>query len=169
MPAKPVEVNTNTSTALPAPVSGLTGKDVIEASQARTAQQHAIVTANSGMKVSGGSKRSTKRKNKTTSKRRTKTNSKRSAKRNSKRSAKRNSKRKNKTNYKRRSKRGGAPTPTSNQTPTPTPTSNQTTVPAFKNPGATANSAAGNAILLKSNAQAALDNINAPATTTSVN
>ena len=161
MPAKPVEVNTNTSTALPAPVSGLTGKDVIEASQARTAQQHAIVTANSGMKVSGGSKRSTKRKNKTTSKRRTKTNS--------KRSAKRNSKRKNKTNYKRRSKRGGAPTPTSNQTPTPTPTSNQTTVPAFKNPGATANSAAGNAILLQSNAQAALDNINAPATTTSVN
>jgi hypothetical protein len=148
-------VNTNTSTALPAPVSGLTGKDVIAASQARTAQQHAIVTANSGMKVSGGSKRSTKRKNKTTSKRRTKTNS--------KRSAKRNSKRKNKTNYKRRSKRGGAPTPT------PTPTSNQTTVPAFKNPGATANSAAGNSILLKSNAQAALDNINAPATTTSVN
>lgn len=149
----PVEPNTNTSTAQPAIVSGLSGTQVIHNSIARTAEQHNIVSSNSGMNASGGSRRSTKRRNKR--------NSKRPSKRRNKRNYKRPSKRRN--SNKRLSKRGGATTPT--PTPTPQPT---LTVPAFKDSGATANSAAGNSTLLKANVQATYDNTNAPATTTNV-
>ena len=139
---KPTVVPSTGGAAIPATVSTATGSSVIAASQQRAAAQNAVVNSGSGMKVSGGSKRS-------------------DHKRRSKRSDhKRRSKRsdhKRRSRRSRRSRRGGNPTPTPSAKPT-------VPVPQFQQAGASANASilGSNHVAMKAGAQAAFDNPNAP-------
>lgn len=135
-------VHTSTgSAAMPATVSTVTSSSVIADGAQRTAAHNALVLAQAGRKVSGGSKSNRKR-------------SKRSTKRSkrSKRSTKRSKRR-----------RGGNPTPSPKPSVMP--------VPQFvgaHNAGANANSLASNRVLTDAAAKSVYDNPNAPASNTKV-
>jgi hypothetical protein len=145
-----VHASTGTA-AMPATVSTTTGASVIAAGAQRSAAHNALVLAQSGRKVSGGSKRKCKRSKCKRSK------CKRSKCKRSKRSTKRF----------KRSKRGGTPTPT----PTPTPKPSVVPVPQFSgahNAGANANSVSSNHVMMNASSQAVFDNPNAPPSNTKV-
>ena len=130
---KPTVVPSTGGAAIPATVSTATGSSVIAASQQRAAAQNAVVNSGSGMKVSGGSKRS-------------------DHKRRSKRSD-----HKRRSRRSRRSRRGGNPTPTPSAKPTvPVPQFQQAGA------SANASILGSNHVAMKAGAQAAFDNPNAP-------
>lgn len=129
----------SSTSAAPAPVSKLTGGDVIQANMAAAARQNNIVGAGSGRAVAGGSKRKRRSHNK------------------NKRRSRSRSRARSRSHKRHRNKRGGNPT----TGPTTRPT---TTVPQFGPLHAGANKASvnlnGGAML--QTAQAQYDNTNQP-------
>ena len=145
--SKPALAPSAGTSAIPATVSTTTSESIITAGQNRSAAHNALILSQSGRKVSGG-KRGKSRRGK------------------SRRGKSRRGKSRRGKSRRGKSRRGGQPTPT--PTPTPNPT---VSVPQFAgshNAGANANSTDANNVAMIAARQSALDNTNAPPSTTTL-
>ena len=150
--SKPALAPSAGTSAIPATVSTTTSESIITAGQNRSAAHNALILSQSGRKVSGG-KRGKSRRGK-------------SRRGKSRRGKSRRGKSRRGKSRRGKSRRGGQPTPT--PTPTPNPT---VSVPQFAgshNAGANANSTDANNVAMIAARQSALDNTNAPPSTTTL-